>query len=339
MNRIAVLCALCVFLIAAPSPAPSRAAGVIRVGHPGYVSDIGLFIAQDKGYFREQGVVVSFEPVTGGAEQVALLGTGRLEIATGAFSPTLFNAIARGLPIVAVADKGSVRDGFGYAALVVRKALVDSGRYRSLKDLRGLVLATPDNASPSPFLYYVVLKHAGMTMRDVTMGYVGVLDQPIAMANGKIDASMMGEPLVSAVEARGIGKVVLTVDQVLPKFEFGMILYNTDWARRHPQEARRWMVAYVKALRYYNEAFRTPRGRDDLITIMISHTAIKDRAVWKRMRWPGLDPDGMVDIRGQMDYQRWLLNEHQVTQFILPDRLVDLSYARDAANVLGPFQL
>jgi NitT/TauT family transport system substrate-binding protein len=129
---------------------------------------------------------------------------------------------------------------------------------------------------------------------------------------------------------------VLPLDQVLPGFGFGLILYNREWARRNPQEARRWMIAYVKGLRYYNEAFDTSEGRNDLIAIMTARTSIKDRTVWDRMSWPGLDPDGNIDMRSLLDHQRWLLNEHLISQFVLPDRLVDLSYVREAAKILGP---
>ena len=95
------------------------------------------------------------------------------------------------------------------------------------------------------------------------------------------------------------------------------------------------MVAYVKALRYYNESLRHREIRDDVITIMAGRTPIKDRAVWDRMIWPGLNPDGAVNVRTVLDYQRWLLNERLIGAFVTPARFVDLSYVEHAASVLG----
>ena len=69
---------------------------------------------------------------------------------------------------------------------------------------------------------------------------------------------------------------------------------------------------------------------------MTGHTPIKDRAVWDRMIWPGLNPDGAVTVRTILDYQRWLLNEHQISQFVTPTRFVDPSYVEHAVSVLGP---
>ena len=96
------------------------------------------------------------------------------------------------------------------------------------------------------------------------------------------------------------------------------------------------MVAYVRALRYYNDALGNRQVRDDVITIMTAHTPIKDRAVWDRMVWPGLHPDGAVTVRTILDYERWLLNEHQISEFVTPPRFVDLSFVAHAVSVLGP---
>jgi NitT/TauT family transport system substrate-binding protein len=306
------------------------------MGYLGVSSDAGIFLALDKGYFKEQGLDLSLERFGVGADQMALLGSGRLDIASGAPSPTLFNAVIRGLPVAVVADKGSLRHGFGFNVFVVRKALVDGGQFKGLSDLRGRVLGSASPASIVNFQSHLVLKKAGLTPKDVTIEYVEFADQPAAMANGKIDAAVMVEPFATATELRGIGKIVMPLDQILPDFQTAVIFYNTEWARAHSQDARRWMVAYVKGLRYYNEALRNRQVRDDVITIMTSHTPIKDRAVWDKMIWPGLNPNGAVTVRTILDYERWLLNERQISQFIGPARFVDPSYLEQAVSLLGP---
>ncbi len=329
---------VCSLIVGTGLLAAAQAALAVRMGVLNVSSDAGIFIAADKGYFKEQGVDLSLERFGVGADQMALLGAGRLDIASGAPSPTLFNAVARGLPVEVVADKGSLQRGFGFNVLVVRKALIDAGQFKGLNDLRGRVLASPNPASIITFQNYLLLKQGGLGTRDVTIEYVDFADQPAAMANGKIDAAVMVEPFATATEARGIGKIVMPLDRILPGFQSAVIYYNTEWARQHPQEARGWMIAYVKGLRYYNGALRNAQVRDDVITIMTAHTPIKDRAVWEKMIWPGLDPNGAVTVRTLLDYERWLLNEHQISQFIIPARFIDPSYLEHAVGVLGPFR-
>jgi NitT/TauT family transport system substrate-binding protein len=333
--RVGLLGWIVVALLSAPAvvggPAP------IRVGYLGTSGDAGIFIAVDKGYFAEQGLTVSLERFGIGADQMAILGAGRLEVASGAPSPTLFNAVSRGLPIMAVGDKGSLRKGFGFNVLVVRKALIDAGQFNGLSDLRGRVLAAPA-ASVVNFEDYLILKKGGLTAKDVTTVDLAFQDQPAAMANGKIDAAVMVEPFGTATESRGIGKIVMTLDELLPDFQVSLIYYNTTWARARPDDARRWMVAYVKALRYYNETLRDRRIRDDVIEILSARTPVKERGVYDKMVWPGFHPDGTVAVRGLLEYERWLLNEHQISEFLPPARFIDRSYAEQAVKVLGRFQ-
>jgi len=331
-----LLLALSLALSMLTLPSVARSAALIRMGYLAVSSDAGIFIALDKGYFREQGLELSLERFGVGADQMALLGSGRLDIASGAPSPTLFNAVARGLPIMVVADKGSLRKGYGFNVLVVRKALVDAGQFKGLSDLRGRVLASPSPASIVNFQEYLVLKKGGLAPKDVTIEYVDFADQPAAMANGKIDAAVMVEPFATATGARGIGKIVMPLDELLPDFQSAAIFYNTEWARQHPGEARRWMVAYVRGLRYYNQALKNSAVRDDVITIMTAHTPIKERAVWDRMIWPGLHPDGVITTRTLLDFERWLLNTRQVNEFLPPARFVDESFTGYAVKVLGP---
>ncbi len=325
----------CLTIALLGGPAAVGAAPPIHVGYLGTSGDAGIFIALDKGYFAEQGLTVSPERFGVGADQMALLGAGRLDVASGAPSPTLFNAVSRGLPISVVADKGSLRKGFGFNVLVVRKALIDSGQFKGLSDLRGRVIAAP-TASVVNFEDYLILKKGGLTPRDVTIEDIGFQDQPAAMANGRIDAAVMVEPFGTATESRGVGKIVMTLDQLLPDFQVALIYYNTSWARARSDDARRWMVAYVKALRYYNDALHSPPIRDDVITILAAHTPIKERAVYDKMVWPGFNPDGAVAWRGLLDYERWLLNEHQITEFVAPARFLDQSYVENAVKILGP---
>ncbi|HET9000466.1 MAG TPA: ABC transporter substrate-binding protein [bacterium] len=327
----------CLAIALLACPAALGAAPPIHVGYLGTSGDAGIFIALDKGYFAEQGLTVSPERFGVGADQMALLGAGRLDVASGAPSPTLFNAVSRGLPISVVADKGSLRKGFGFNVLVVRKALIDSGQFKGLSDLRGRVIAAP-TASVVNFEDYLILKKGGLTPRDVTIEDIGFQDQPAAMANGRIDAAVMVEPFGTATESRGVGKIVMTLDQLLPDFQVALIYYNTSWARAHSEDARRWMIAYVKALRYYNAALHSPQIRDDVITILAAHTPIKERAVYDKMVWPGFNPDGAVTWRGLLDYERWLLNEHQITEFVAPARFLDQSYVENAVKTLGPIR-
>jgi len=109
-------------------PLAAAAADVVKMGELPSISNVGLYIAIDKGYFQARGITVEIEPFASGAKMVPALATGQLDVAIGTPSAGLYNAIAGGMDFKIVADKGQTRPGYNFTPLVVRKDLLDSGR-------------------------------------------------------------------------------------------------------------------------------------------------------------------------------------------------------------------
>ena len=92
-------------------------------------------------YFRDQGIALDVQNFDGGVQMVAPLAAGQLDIGAGGPGAVLYNAVERDIPIKVVGDNGSTPPGFGWQALLVRKALADSGAVREIADLRGRKVA------------------------------------------------------------------------------------------------------------------------------------------------------------------------------------------------------
>src|SRR3712207_5343054 len=95
----------------------------LRVGLLNTASDAGFYIAMDQGYLRELGLELDITPFDSAANMVAPLGTGQLDLGGGSHSAGLYNAVARGVGLKLVADKGSAPPGFGFQGLVFRRDL------------------------------------------------------------------------------------------------------------------------------------------------------------------------------------------------------------------------
>src|SRR5271165_6742365 len=128
-----------VFAVAlAAAPRPGTAADVVHVGIIGVVSDIALVMADKKGYYREEGITADFTQFDSGAKMVAPLGAGQLDVGAGATSAGLYNAVNRGINIKITADKATNTAAYSYKGILVRKALIDSGKFKTFADLKGL---------------------------------------------------------------------------------------------------------------------------------------------------------------------------------------------------------
>ena len=65
---------------------------VLKCGSLGQAADVPIFVAQKKGWFREEGLQIEYVNFTSAANMVAPLGAGHLDIGGGSASAGLYNA-------------------------------------------------------------------------------------------------------------------------------------------------------------------------------------------------------------------------------------------------------
>src|SRR4029077_7835989 len=97
------------------------------------------------------------------------LGRGQLDVGAGTVAAGLYNAVESDIAMRAVADKGSVRPRYGFSGLRVRKDLVDSGRFKSFKDLKGMKIAVGTFGSANSSAVNEALKRGGLKWSDANM--------------------------------------------------------------------------------------------------------------------------------------------------------------------------
>jgi NitT/TauT family transport system substrate-binding protein len=134
----------------------------VKLGDPPSISNAGIYIALEKGYFQERGVIVETERFASAGKLIAPLASGQLDVSVGSPTADLFNSIAGGMDFKIVADKGRVGPGYDFTPLIVRKDLLDSGKVKSLRDLKGMKIATGTKGTPLDFFLARTMEHAGL---------------------------------------------------------------------------------------------------------------------------------------------------------------------------------
>jgi NitT/TauT family transport system substrate-binding protein len=340
-----LLLALCASLaLLAGHAAPWLAADsvTVRVAIVNASSDVGFFIADRKGYFRQEGIDVTFTAFDSGAKMIAPLGLGRLDVGGGSPSAGLYNAVARGIAIKIVADKGSTPPGYGFQPLLVRKDLVDSGRYRSLKDLKGMKIAGSAPGSASTSTLNEALRQGGLKYADVERVFMGFPQHVLALQNKAVDAAMTTEPSATRAVQSGAAVRVMGDDQIYPNHQLAVVLYGGDFAKRRPEVARRFMRAYLRGVRDYNDALKDGRiagpNADEIVAILTQSTAIKDPAVFRSIRAQGCNPDGRVHEPSLKHDLEFFKSEKLVEGSIGVADVIDHSFVDWAVKELGPYK-
>lgn len=311
----------------------------VPIGISPVMSSAAMFIAAERGYFKEQGINPVINPFkASGAKMVPFFATGQLFVGGGNISAGMYNAIAADIPIKIVSDKGTVSPGHGYLALIVRKDHVESGRYKSYKDLKGMTMAVTAKGVSQEIATEKYLKSVGLSLEDITLKHLAYSDINIALANKSIDASVQIEPFVAAAVEKNIAVRVAGDDEVYPNQQSAAIMYSPVFMEKHPEKAKGFMVAYVKGLRDYNDAFEKNKGKDEIIKILTKHTRIKDKKIYENVVPVGLHPDGMVNVESLKADSAWYHKRGYVKKKPNIDNIVDLSYAKHAVKVLGPYK-
>jgi NitT/TauT family transport system substrate-binding protein len=333
--------ALSTTLLIATSSAALRAED-LKVGVVGTTSDAPFFIAEAKGYYKDEGLTVNFIRFDSAAKMVVPLGSGELDAGGGATSSALYNAATRGVNIKIVADKGRTSRGHAFEAFLVRKDLYDAGKVRSFRDLKGLRVAVNSNANSEAVLLDLALKAGGLTIKDIDPAYLGFPQQPAGFQNGALDAAIVAEPFITYMLRQGTAVKLIGVDEYAPDFQNAVTLYGADFAKRKPEAAKSFMRALVRAMRFYNDALKDARlagpNAPEVIAIMVKYAALKDAATYREIISHGVDPDGGVNVASLKQSWQYFRDSGQIDGSVTVDDVLDLSFVKAAVASLGPYQ-
>jgi NitT/TauT family transport system substrate-binding protein len=343
LSRSHVLASATAVAVGSLLPRAARAAeDKVHVGTAGLVSDAPLFIADARGYYKEQNLSVDFVNLESGTKMIAPLGTGEIDAGAGAPSAALYNAVLRGINVRVVADKGKLIHGYGYNPLLVRKELVTSGRVKTFKDLKGLRFATAAPGSAADATLNAAFKRAGITFTDVKLPIIPFPSMIGAFANDALDAAIVSEPVASEAVKQGVAVIFATSDTFYLNQQIAVLLYGDKFIADRPDVAKRFMIAYVKALRFYYEALKDGRfagpNAAAVIAILEQYSNIKNPDTYTAMIPAGMDPEGYVDVPSMnRDLAFW--NELGLIQgAITAERVVDMSFVANANKVLGRYR-
>jgi NitT/TauT family transport system substrate-binding protein len=314
----------------------------VRVAVSNSSSDVGIYIADKKGYFREEGLEIILSNFDSAAKMIAPMGAGDLDVGSGSATAGLYNAVARGINIKIVSPNANAPPGYGHNILLIRKAHVDSGRYKTLADLKGMKVALTSPGASSTSTINEALKKAGLKFSDIEPVYLGYPNHVIALSNGAVDAGLTAEPAATQATNAGSAVRVMSDDVIDPYHEAAVELFSGQFIEKNPDAAYRFMRAFLKAIRFYNDSLKDGmiKGKtaDEVVSILTEYTNIKDPAIYRSIAPQGSQPDGRLNMESlQKDFdfyktQGWI--EGKVTV----EQAVDTRFIDAALKDLGPYK-
>lgn len=308
-KRVDILAVCAVIALAAavawslPVWEPSGPPATITVGlEPNQVNSL-ILIADEKGYFAENGLAVTLKNYTTGAAAVDGLLAGESDIAMSAEWVFAAQALTQShIRTFASIDK------FRHVYILGRN---DRG-IRNASDLKGKTIGLPFKTNAEFYLgRYLNLN--GMDMRDVTTVDVRAPELADAMAHGTVDAAIVWQPYVTRITDR-----VKTGLAVWPA-QSGQAAYQTAvttdaWLSGQREPSRRFLAALARA---ETDAAQDPAAVKSLVERRLNYTSSYLDTTWPEHRFElSLDQSLIAALE---DEARWKIANHLTNATAVPD--------------------
>ena len=325
------------------APAISQSLAKIKLGVPNAATDVGYFVAHSRGYFKDEGLDVEIIPFDSAARMIAPMATGELQVAAGGPSAGLYNAVARGVDIRMVSDKSKNVVNRSSVHVLVRKELIESGRVKTIADLKGLKYANGAPGSSSTSIFYALFKKAGFSMEEVQEVSMSFPQQVTALETGAIDFAAPPDPAGTLAIKRGVAVLLTESWELIPSHQVAVTLYGGKFIKEQADQGRRFMRAFLRGVRDHNDAldaggrFEGAKG-DAIIDILLKYGPFKDPQVYKSFVMAFCDPDGKLDMKS-LQFDLDIFGDlKMLEQTVDLANVIDTSFLNWAMQQLGPYR-
>lgn len=245
----------------------------IRVAFNTWIGYSSFYIAEEKGFFDERGLVVETKVIDPLAEKNAAMIRGDLDGMGGTIdSAVISKASGVNGTVVFMFDRSNGTDG-----------ILVTDEVQTVQDLKGKTVAVEEGFVGHFFLLYVLDKH-GVSPSDVTISAMTTDAAGAAFVSGKVDVAVTWEPYLSTAKKRPGAHVLVSSAELEPILADTLFMSDSflrvrrddvkdlvaalqkanDYWLAHPDEcneivARRWNMdlAEVQAIMKTDEVYST----------------------------------------------------------------------------------
>lgn len=227
------------------APAAQPESNQLKMGLLPIVDVIPMFIAEQNGYFKEQGLDVTLVPVKSAQERDTLTQTGQIDgVLNDLVSTGLFNKESSKLKAVYKA-RTSYPNAPQYRILAAPNSTA-----KSPADLKG----TPIGISQNTVIQYItdrLLQAKGLAAADIKAEEVTAI--PVRyeqLMNGNIKAATLPDPMGQAAQSGGATLIV--DDSAYPQYSHSVLSFRTEILKDRPNTVKKFLVAWEKAVKEMN---------------------------------------------------------------------------------------
>jgi NitT/TauT family transport system substrate-binding protein len=254
VQNVKVWCAAGAALVLATASGGAAAQDKVRVGVFPVSSSLPFFVAQERGFFKEQRIDAEMIRLIGGPPNVSALITNQIDAAAVLVTIEGMNANLKKPGVAMYLSINGQNAQYQMEQFVVRKGL----NVRTLADLKGKkLMSAPGPANVT--MAKAVLAVAGLKEGDYTIDQLDMGQHVNAMTAGTFDAGYTLEPnasmmrklgVATTLEAGVIAKYILGDPKANAWVAGGVV--SSDFVKNRPDVAKRFAAAWAQAIDFIN---------------------------------------------------------------------------------------
>ncbi len=321
--------------LAMPFVARARAATPLRLGLLHTLSPAPFYLAQERGYFRDEDIDLSFRFFESAQPIAAAAVSGDIDVGVTALTGGFFNLAEKGvLKVIG----GALHEEHGYegSAIVVSNQAWDGG-LTALGKLPGHSFAITQYGSS---FHYMLGRIADAQKFDIKAVTLRPVQQPAnmlaAVTTGQVDATIAIASQAKPLAAAGKLHILGWAGDEVP-YQITALFATTRLIASDPGLLHRFAHAYQRGVADYREAFLRldPEGRPVVDALTNAAVARLTRYVFtgdpdaraKILAGVGFyDAGGALDVADVLDQLRWFRAEGLVKGDADPKSMLDTSF-------------
>jgi NitT/TauT family transport system substrate-binding protein len=233
----------------------AQAQDKVRVGVFPVASTLPLFVAIERGFFKENNIEVEMTRLIGGPPNVAAMIGNQIDAAAVLVTIEGMNANLKKPGVAMYISLNSQNAKYQMEQFVVRKGL----EIKSLADLKGKkIMSAPGPANVT--MARAALAAAGLKEGDYQLDQLDMGQHVNAMTAGTFDAGYTLEPNATVMRKNGVATTFEA--GVIAKYVLGNPQANawvggctltSDFIKSKPDVAKRFTAAWGKAVKFIND--------------------------------------------------------------------------------------
>ncbi|SMD10626.1 ABC transporter substrate-binding protein [Sporomusa malonica] len=201
-----------------------------------------LFVAKEKGMFKNKGVDVELQAIEGVGDRKQALVAGKIQAMAASLDVSV-SAAGEGVPMkfVWAFDASNGADG-----LIVKKGK----GIEKIADLKGKEVAF-HRGSAAHFFLSTLLEKAGLQESDIKAVDMKASEAAAAFMAGKVDAAVTWEPHLG--KAKAAGETVLATTKDTPGLIADVLAFREDMTKTNPETVQAVVAALAEATEFMSK--------------------------------------------------------------------------------------